>query len=268
MRNAFFNANTDVNAPIHMNTCGYENCVENFCCNTHTRDYYLIHYIIEGEGFYENGGKKYSLSAGEFFVIYPGDLVKYYAPYPDKKWTFAWIGVSGNYVEQYFEQAGIGKDVLVFKRCGAEFLKEITECLKYIDENKSHLAQMMLDGFALKTLATLKSAPKTDESINFYSNVAVQYIKDNYMKGINIGDVVSYLNINRSYFYKVFKRNIGISPQQFLIDYRLEQAVVLLNSGYAVGVAASAVGFNSICSFSGAFKKKYGKSPTKFILSI
>lgn len=267
MRKAFLNPRFRTESPFFMYTCGYENCIENFCHTAVFKDYYLLHYVIEGEGFYEARNNKYSVSAGEAFVIYPGEVVKYYAPYPDKKWTFVWLGITGTHVEDCLEQLGVGDNTLVFKRDGTTFAKEIVECLKYIDENHNSFSQMMLDGFALKGLASLVDHSKTvkaPDSKTAYTNMAVRFIKDNYMRGIKISDVVEHLNINRSYFYKVFKSKMGISPQQFLIDYKLDMAMTLLKRGYSVGETAIAVGFSDIYSFSFAFKNKYGKPPTHF----
>lgn len=267
MRKAFLNPRFRTEAPFFMYTCGYENCIENFCRNGLFKDYYLLHYVIEGEGFYEVRDNKFSVSAGNVFVIYPGEIVKYYAPYPDKKWTFAWLGITGTHVMDCLRQIGIDDDTFVLKRDGAAFVDEVEGCLKYIDENRNSFSQMMLDGFALKGLASLavhSSFDKALDSKSAYANMAVRFIKDNYMSGIKISDVVEHLNINRSYFYKVFKSKMGISPQQYLIDYRLEMGMTLLKRGYSVGETATAVGFSNIYSFSLVFKKKYGKSPIYF----
>lgn len=265
MRNAFFNPRRPADSPLHLCTCGYENCEEGFCCNFHTREYYLIHYIVEGEGFYETDGNVYPVSKGELFVIYPGEQVKYYSPSPEKTWTFVWLGFSGSHAEQYLASIGISRDNLVQERQGLRFTEAVRECLRYIEQNQPSTSQIMLDAYALKCLASLEpvtEVPAADRSTT-HADMAVRFIKDNYMNGINITDVVSYLNIERSYFYRVFTKHIGVSPQQYLVDYRLDRAKELLQEGASVTDTAEAVGIKNIYGFSTMFKKKFGVPPSR-----
>jgi len=264
MRNAFFNPRRPADSPLHLCTCGYENGKEGFGCNSHTRDYYLIHYIVEGEGFYETGGNVYPVSKGEIFVVYPGEPVKYYSSDPEKIRTFAWLGFSGSHAEQYLASIGIDRESLVQKRQGLRFTETVRECLRYLEQSQTNISQIMLDAFALKCLASLEpsgEAPVSDRSAA-YADMAVRYIKDNYMDGINIADVVSYLNIERSYFYRVFTKRMGVSPQQYLVDYRLDRARELLQKGTSVTDTAEAVGIKNIYGFSAMFKKKFGFPPS------
>lgn len=267
MRNAFFNPRLPADSPLHLCTCGYENGKEGFGCNFHSRDYYLIHYIAEGEGFYETEGHVYPVSKGEIFVICPGEQVKCYAAAPEKTCTFSWLGFSGSHAEQYLASIGINRESLVQKRQGGCFTEAVRECLRYIEQNQTNPSQIMLDAFALKCLASLEpvaEAPAADRS-TAYADMAVRYIKDNYMGGINIADVVSYLNIERSYFYRVFTKHMGVSPQQYLVDYRLERARALLQKGTSVTDTAEAVGIKNIYGFSAMFKKKFGFPPSRLL---
>ena len=85
------------------------------------------------------------------------------------------------------------------------------------------------------------------------------------MSPISVASVASYLNIDRSYFYKIFVKNIGISPQQYLAEFRMKRAKELLQRGVSVTETAQAVGMSSIYTFSALFKKIYGVPPCHFM---
>lgn len=74
--------------------------------------------------------------------------------------------------------------------------------------------------------------------------------------------------MSRSSFAERFARTIGLTPLNYLLQWRLALAKNLLASGQAsVGEAALAVGYESASGFSTAFSRETGQSPRKFIES-
>lgn len=57
---------------------------------------------------------------------------------------------------------------------------------------------------------------------------------------------------------------MGRSPQQYLIDVRLEHAASLLAGGSDVGEAAVASGYPDVYHFSKMFHKRFGLSPSEY----
>ena len=92
---------------------------------------------------------------------------------------------------------------------------------------------------------------------------AVNWMQTNYMNPVSISALAGELNLDRSYFSTLFRRQTGRSPQQYLTELRLEKArTLLLEYGYRPGEAAQAVGYADIFSFSRMFKRRYGVSPS------
>lgn len=65
-----------------------------------------------------------------------------------------------------------------------------------------------------------------------------------------------------SYFIKKFKKETGMTPYQFINNFRLDQAYADLNEKMSVAEVAFKYGFSSESSFSNAFKKKFGIRPS------
>lgn len=65
-------------------------------------------------------------------------------------------------------------------------------------------------------------------------------------------------------FIRAFQQRCGISPHRYVLETRLEHArgLVLKGKGSMTDVAFSC-GFASLSHFSGAFKKRWGASPTE-----
>lgn len=83
-------------------------------------------------------------------------------------------------------------------------------------------------------------------------------------------DLNAYLNslpFNSEYLKKLFKKETGLTPLQYLTDKRLEYAASTLTTFYGKGnisETARQCGFNEPLYFSRLFKKKYGVSPRNF----
>ena len=91
------------------------------------------------------------------------------------------------------------------------------------------------------------------------------YIEANYSKNINLDKISKEACFSKFHFLRLFKESFGLTPNQFLVEVRLNEAKKLLKQGYAVQDTCWNVGFESISSFSLSFKKKFGVSPINFI---
>ena len=87
----------------------------------------------------------------------------------------------------------------------------------------------------------------------------------NYQREITVEEIASACRLNRSYFSKIFKENMGCPPQEFLIRLRLSKATVMMkSSGASIGGIAAMCGYPNQLHFSRAFKKHYGVSPREW----
>ena len=86
-----------------------------------------------------------------------------------------------------------------------------------------------------------------------------------YVNGITVQQVADRLNLDRSYFYSIFKAQMGVSPQKYLINLRLERAAELLTVyGESPSTAGISVGYPDLYHFSKIFKQHFGVSPRKY----
>ena len=99
----------------------------------------------------------------------------------------------------------------------------------------------------------------------FFIRRAKFSIETNYMQKFSIQELADDAHLERSYFSTLFKEQVGCSPQQYLIRCRMENAAsMLLDQHMRPGEAARAVGYPDEFSFSRAFRKHYGISPSEY----
>ena len=76
------------------------------------------------------------------------------------------------------------------------------------------------------------------------------------------------MNMSRSTLNRKLQALLGISPNEFIKQYRLQKATILLADGLDVSSAAYKTGFNSPSYFSQCFKEQYHITPTEWIANI
>lgn len=98
---------------------------------------------------------------------------------------------------------------------------------------------------------------------------AIDYIHSNFRSGnIDVSFLAKMSGLSEAYFRKLFKQIHNLSPNQYIIELRLEYASHLLRSQlYTVSEAAYKSGFNDIKYFSKLFKKRYGVTPKRHQIS-
>lgn len=86
-----------------------------------------------------------------------------------------------------------------------------------------------------------------------------------YQQGISISDIADNIGISRAYLNSAFQKELGMSAQKFLIDYRMHKAAnLLVSTSLSVKEIANQVGYDDQLVFSKAFKKKFEMSPKNF----
>lgn len=94
---------------------------------------------------------------------------------------------------------------------------------------------------------------------------ALRYIEANYAHSVNIQVIADHLNIERTYLYRLFKDITGVSPQEYLLDYRIRRACSLLKeTDLPVSDIARSVGYGDALYFSRLFKQKKGSPPSEY----
>lgn len=95
---------------------------------------------------------------------------------------------------------------------------------------------------------------------------ALEYISKNYSAHINNDALAALCGISTVYFRKLFLRLTGKSPLTYVHELRIAKAKRMLRSDYdSLAEIAISLGYADVYSFSKAFKKHEGISPTQYV---
>lgn len=258
------------NTDLGLSHCGMQQCKPGHTYGYTARPEYHLHFILDGKGYFEINGRRYTLTRGQLFVVPPNVSSYVYQADQEKPWYYAWIAFNGTQADRLMAKAGFDETHVIREANipPEEFTELIYEMLKASQLTIAN--ELDRAGYLYLIMALLiesnKPAPANDQhSVDNYIKHALQYIQFNYNRNINVQDIVNYVGINRSYFSYIFSQKMNMSPKEYLQQFRIEKAKsLLLDPSAPIAEIALKVGYKDPFIFSKNFKKTEGISPREY----
>ena len=256
---------------------GTEQCPENGSFGPAARNCYIVHFVFSGKGSLDVNGKKYEIGPNQVFILRPNEVAYYQADKTDP-WHYAFVNfntilavsmlsnthvMDGSAVKHIFESLAENVEsgnTNIYYVCGKLF-----ELLSVL-ENADHLPYNV--NYVSSKLYELIDILENTDNLPFNSSYAIKaknYMEIYYNTPITVQGLAEQLNIDRRYLCSLFKKQFLMSPQQYLMDFRMKRAAAFLTKqGLSAGETALMCGYPDVFSFSKMFKRKYGISPLKY----
>lgn len=94
---------------------------------------------------------------------------------------------------------------------------------------------------------------------------AVRYIENHAAEPLDLDGLASVAAASKFHFLRIFRRTVGVTPYQFLLNTRLRRAALeLLAGAQPVSAIAYEAGFGDLSTFNAAFRARFGASPRVF----
>lgn len=260
---------SEFNTPVYLSKAlnlyygGWE-----ICCPMHTfgpaiRQHYLVHYVTRGKGRLWMNDTCYVIEKETMFLIRPGITCVYQAD-KDDPWEYCWICIDGYDVENMLNNSGFDKvNLLFFDKSNGEVRDAMLNFIFYFSKYKNN--EYMLLSRLYNIFGHMKIQMKKQQAKSIHVERAIDYIYENYSKNISVTDIANYLGIDRTYLYRLFKEEYNMSPQKYLLNFRLKAAMNKLEGGnMSIAEIAYSCGFNDASAFCHQFKKVYKDTPLNY----
>jgi AraC-like DNA-binding protein len=91
------------------------------------------------------------------------------------------------------------------------------------------------------------------------------YVHARYAEQIRLKEIAAYVGLSEQHLIRSFRKEIGITPIEYLKRYRIKQAKTLLEEGNKnVTKVALEVGFSDSSYFARVFRREIGVSPSAY----
>lgn len=138
-----------------------------------------------------------------------------------------------------------------------------------LENSDAKLGSLDLISFMLQSIIIhiirIANQPKETASISTISRNTRDYIRENYAQDLSLNALASFVFVSPYHLAHIFKEEIGMSPIQFMIKCRIDEAKrMLAETDLSVREIAQLVGYPNANYFNMLFKKIAGESPGKF----
>ena len=230
------------------------------------RPHYCIGLILSGEAVFKDS------MSGENVQVRRGDLI--FVPM-GSTYLSTWVGSSEiRYISMHFvfDRSDIfpQKNLYKFASITVEDLE------RYEKMFRKALSFSSTDAFGRLTILSffyeLLSfvSPRLEKKIPLPTDErlenAIGYIEKNYAAKISVEDLAAVSRMSVSRFFPLFKSSTGMTPIDFLNNYRIGRAIILLMNDDELSIEeiSEKCGFESSAYFRRVFKKTTGRSPRAY----
>ena len=226
----------------------------------------LLQYTLRGAGSVRAGDRLYRAEPGTAFLLsFPSDSAYSFDEQDgDAPWAFYYLLFSGEAVAPYVE--------LVSGRLGTVFSlsKRHPAVRGLISIHAQARENRLRDPFSAASqvfsiLCSLCACPEEARAYSRLTEEAIRRMQNSFAQSIGIADVAAGLRVSASHLSRVFSRETGLRPVEYLTRLRLEEAVRLLNAtNLSVDDISRRCGFGDGNYFSKVFRCHMGLSPRAF----
>lgn len=259
---------------FYMTCCGYYYTDYGYHI---TRDYvqeYLIIYICNGRLSIRCGSNTAIASEGQVCLL---NCHKSHEYYTIGHTEFVWMHFYGSNTEELHDQIIALYGSHVFNTTAAPKIKDTIYSYLYDFRNEQippdlasslriySMLLALLGGTPKKKTTT----PTTEAGSLLYTDSmvesAIHFIGLHYKEAITVRTIAASVNMSPSHFARLFKKQSGYSPHEYLIQIRMNRAKHLLKTtNLPIKNISYEVGYEDVTTFSTAFSNNVGLTPSRF----
>ena len=240
----------------------FRKCYAGWHLRKHRVDNHDITYIIKGNARYTINGAAYELGPGDLIyltekdfkeaVTYPHSLMQCFSI------NFKFKQKNTDDILPVVNNIGIRKDII-------DLFRELTVC--WSEQQNGYIvktrALLML---ILHRLMEINIFDIDSEPGDYRINKMIRYISMHYPEKLTVKKLAFQLGIDTDYFGHLFKRETGMTVNQYITKIRIRNAENMLQSGnYKVQEVAEHCGFSDNFHFYKSFRSLRGFPPSKCI---
>lgn len=236
----------------------------------HSHPFAELFYVRSGEGFFMKDTDKIPIKKGDLMVINPRTNHCEYSSEenPLEFFVFAFTDI-------YFELNGSGAEYILInesseRRLSLDIGKLFYKIYDELCEEKPYYLNMIRNYFEQLIIAISRNEGITLHYThnNVSQNIAIcmQYVDSNIDKKITLEDLANVACINKYTLIRQFKKELGLTPLNYVADKKIKKAIELLYFGEErAEKIAEHLGFINITHFYQMFKRVTGRTPSSYI---
>ncbi|MCQ6563104.1 helix-turn-helix domain-containing protein [Paenibacillus mendelii] len=254
-------------------------CESNYSISEHLQYCYEISYVVSGKGVFYTNGKAFPVQEGDVFLSLPGELHDGKAD-ASEPFRFFYVGFNFDaetdeqgemtHVRKMFDQIGnsLTPDSLGMEAPFIHIFNELINLKSYstlmINTYLHQIIVLAYRNFYDSWEREYASLQKNDETKRIVYEI-INYIDVNLHKITELPQIAAELHYSYSHLSRIFSKEVGLTIKDYYNRKRFEKAIEWLkNAELNVTQISEKLQYQSIHTFSKAFRKNFGFSPTEY----
>ena len=213
--------------------------------------YSRIYYILEGDLTYESAGIRQPMKPGFLYAL-PSTVPYHVWRNPEKNFACTYLHVD-------FSKYRVNSLIEIPVTEGSSLSHFISTVSTAIEEERIELLEQLAESFS----CFLKENESFIRNSQMLTTVQ-RYILHHISEELTIEELSHLFSYHPNYFIRLFRRETGYTPYQYIVQQRMQYAVIQLNRGLPNEEVCYACGYTDSSTFTRAFRKYYGVSPQKY----
>ena len=112
-----------------------------------------------------------------------------------------------------------------------------------------------------------ESTAEGETAFTSYSDTVTEiteYVSKNLTADLSYRNISKRFHLSEKYLYKLFKREVGVTLSQYVLERRIVKAQTVLNAGGTAREAAESAGFGDYSVFYRCFLRETGMTPSEY----
>ncbi len=248
--------------PFQLLLAGTSHCNGNYLVARSRPRLWVLEYVECGTGTYETEGRTVHPSAGDVYFVHAGTNHRYYSD-AKNPWVKHWINFTGPLVAELEKLYGLQDVILAPAFSRPELFLDLLRHLRLHPE-RSH--SQLGPEFLMAVLTTIASDSVSARRRQPVSEIGecLRHHLDQCIcsKRPTLAELATLAMRSEVQTIRIFKRDFGETPSQYLMRRKIDAACELLRSTTeTVKVIANELGFEDEYHFATLFKRKTGLAP-------
>lgn len=236
-------------------------CDENYAVDRQSYASYLILYVRRGKGYVYVDGKRTELMEGHFAII------NCYQPHQygtESGWEILWIHFTGVLAHAYFEVITQSKNAIILPPEPYAISRNLAKIYEMYQSGKG-ANEPLISKYITALLTEFVTYTGNDKKHSCHAAAIEEiltFITENITNSLSVEELAKKASLSPYYFIRVFKRETGYTPYEYLLIARVNAAKFYLKTtSLAMKEVAYRCGFSSESNFCTTFKRITQKTP-------
>lgn len=259
-----FVEDTKIEYPFYIQMAGISYCDGTYKIDRRNSNIYCFEYIIKGEGTIRINGQEFNASSGDIYILPKGHDHLYFSN-AKNPWTKIWFNIKGSLIDNLMQVYKLNNIYYIKNLDLKELFYKMFFEVQQTNETTEQIfrkASIIFHEILLKIYSKVEICKTIENEIAFQLK---QYMDNHIESNLSIKTLANYVFRSPSQTIRIFKKEYGVTPYNYLLSKKIETAkLLLINTNMPIKQIAVKLKFADEHYFSNFFKSKTGISPISF----